>query len=140
MQQPIFLLVSGDGPRRDALHHDLSRRYRADYQISIASSAASALTMLAVLAGAGAEVALVIADEHLADMPAADFLARMHGLHPGARRILLMDRGQWTGPHPAIAAMALGKIDYYLYVPWFPAGEEPSPAGVRVPRGLGQVP
>jgi thioredoxin reductase (NADPH) len=120
MQQPIILLVSGDGPRREALRHDLSRRYRADYQISVANSAASALTMLAVLADAGAEVALVIADEHLADMPAADFLARIHGLHSGARRILLIDRGQWTGPHPAIGAMALGKIDYYLYVPWFP--------------------
>lgn len=76
MQRPIFMLVSGDGPRLDALRHDLSRRYEADYQVCVASSAAAALTMLAVLAGARAEVALVIADEHLADMPAVDFLAR----------------------------------------------------------------
>ena len=53
-------------------------------------------------------------------MPAVDLLARAHGLHPGAKRILLIDRGNWTGPHPAIEAMAVGKIDYYLYVPWFP--------------------
>jgi thioredoxin reductase (NADPH) len=128
VQRPIFMLVSGDGPRLDALRRDLCRRYEADYQVSVATSAASALTMLAVLAGARAEVALVIADEHLADMPAADFLARVRGLHPGAKRILLIDRGNWTGPHPAIAAMAVGKIDYYLYVPWFPLERNLHPA------------
>jgi hypothetical protein len=30
MQRPIFMLVSGDGLRLDALRHDLSRRYEAD--------------------------------------------------------------------------------------------------------------
>jgi len=120
MQRPIFLLVSDDGPRLAALRDDLSRRYEADYQVTTAASAAAALTMLAVHAGSGAEVALIIADEHLKDMTAADFLARAHGLHPGAKRILLIDRGQWAAPHPVIAAMAVGKIDYHLWVPWFP--------------------
>jgi hypothetical protein len=83
MQRPIFMLVSGDARRLDALRHDLSRRYEADYQVCVASSAAAALAMLAVLAGANAEVALVIADEYLADMPAVDFLARAHSLHAG---------------------------------------------------------
>jgi thioredoxin reductase (NADPH) len=128
MQRPIFMLVSGDARRLDALRRDLSRRYEADYQVCVASSATAALTMLAVLAGAHAEVALVIADEHLADVPAADFLARVPGLHPRAMRILLIDRGNWTGPHPAIAAMAMGKIDYLLYFPWFPVERNLHPA------------
>src|ERR1700759_4736107 len=101
MQRPIFMLVSGDGPRLNALRHDLSRRYQADYQVSVANSAAAARTMLAVLAGARTEGAPILADEHLADMPAVDFLAGAHGLHQGAKRILLIDRGNWTGPHPA---------------------------------------
>ena len=63
MQRPIFMLVSDDEPRLEALRYDLSRRYQADYQVSVASSAASALVTLAVLAGAGAEVALIIVDE-----------------------------------------------------------------------------
>ena len=128
MQRPIFMLVSDDEPRLEALRYDLNRRYQADYQVSVASSAASALVTLAVLAGAGAEVALIIVDEHLTDVPAADLLARVHGLHPGAKRILLIDRGNWTGPHPAIAAMAMGKIDYSLYVPWFPPERNLHPA------------
>ena len=128
MQQPIFILVSGDRLRLERLRCDLSRRYQADYQVSVASSATAALTMLAVLGGAGAEVALIIADEHLADVPAADFLASARGLHRGAKRILLIDRGNWTGPHPAIRAMAAGKIDYHLYVPWFPLERNLYPA------------
>ena len=102
MQRPIFLLVSGDGLRLDALRDDLSRRYQADYQVSVAGSAAAALTMLAVQAGSDAEVALVIANERLVDMPAVDFLARAHGLHPGAKRILLINHGDWSPGHPAI--------------------------------------
>jgi thioredoxin reductase (NADPH) len=120
MQRPIFLLVSGDGLRLDALRDDLSRRYQADYQVSVAGSAAAALTMLAVQAGSDAEVALVIADERLVDMPAVDFLARAHGLHPGAKRILLINHGDWSPGHPAVLALAVGKIDYHLYAPWYP--------------------
>ena len=128
MRRPIFMLVSDDELRLEALRCDLSRRYQADYQVCVASAAAAGLTMMAVLAGAGAEVALIIADEHLADMPAVDLLARAHGLQPRAKRILLIDRGNWTGPHPAIEAMAVGKIDYYLYVPWFPLERNLHPA------------
>jgi hypothetical protein len=62
-------------------------------------------------AGSGVEVALLIADEHLADVPAVDFLAGAHELHSGAKRILLIDRGDWSGTHPAVLAMAVGSID-----------------------------
>ena len=120
MERPVFLLVSGDGPRLKALGRDLSRRYEADYRVAGAASPGAALTMLADLAGSGAEVALVIADEHLAGMPAVDFLVRAHHLCPGAKRVLLIDRGNWSAAHPAVLAMAVGKIDYHLYVPWHP--------------------
>src|ERR1700742_2104309 len=120
MDRPVFLLVCDDGPRREALRHDLSRRYQADYQVTTATSAELALTVLAAHARSGVEVALIMADEHLADMPATDFLARSRALRPGAKRIMLIDRGNWTTEPPAIAAMAVGKFDYHLYVPWFP--------------------
>ena len=42
MQRPIFLLVSGDGLRLDALRDDLSRRYQADYQVSVAGRVSGA--------------------------------------------------------------------------------------------------
>src|SRR5438874_2608331 len=99
MQRPIFMLVSGDARRLDALRHDLSRRYEADYQVCVASSAAAALTMLAVLAGAHAEVALVIADEHLADVPYWYF---DQGSAEGRR--LLYEHDLDGGPLPVVLA------------------------------------
>jgi len=120
MPRPIFMLVGDDGPRREALHRDLSRRYEADYEVVSVDSAAAALARLAALAAAGAEVALLIADEHLAGMPAVGFLARAHEQHRLAKRVLLIDRGNWSAAHPAVAAMAVGQIDYHLYVPWQP--------------------
>ncbi|HEX5189073.1 MAG TPA: FAD-dependent oxidoreductase [Streptosporangiaceae bacterium] len=127
--------MSDDQSRLEALGADLRRRYEADYEVVTATSPAAALTALADLAAAGGEVALLIADEHLIDRqdqtdgreqpaglagPAVDFLVRAHDIHPGAKRVLLIDRGNWSNAHPAVLAMAVGKIDYHLYVPWRP--------------------
>ena len=127
-RRPVFLLVAEDGPRLEALARDLKRRYLADYQVVSAVSAGTALTMLAELADSGAVVALLIADERLLEMPAVDFLARAHDLHPGARRVLLVERGDWSATHPAVCAMALGKIDYHLWAPWYPLERSLYPA------------
>jgi thioredoxin reductase (NADPH) len=120
MRRPTFVLVVEDGSRLEALRRDLSRRYEADYQVIAVASAAAALGTLRDLAGSGVEVALVFADERMARMNAVDFLVRARDLHPGARRVLLIERGDWSAVHPAVSAMALGKIDYHLYDPWHP--------------------
>ena len=120
MPRPVFFVVAEDGPRLEALTRDLQRRYDADYDVVGAATAASALTMVKNLATAGAEVALLIADERLTGMPAVDLLVRAHDLHPGAKRILLIERGDWSAAHPAVTAMATRQIDYHLYAPWHP--------------------
>jgi len=124
MQRPHFVVVSEDAPRLDALACDLRRRYEPDYQVVCTSSASDALTMLARLGQAGAEVALLIADERLAQMPAVGFLARAHELHPRAKRVLLIHRGDWSPSHPTVVALARGQIDYHLLGPWT-AGRRP---------------
>ena len=91
-----------------------------NYQVIAVASAAAALGTLRDLAGSGVEVALVFADERMAGMNAVDFLVRARDLHPGAKRVLLIERGDWSAVHPAVSAMALGKIDYHLYDPWHP--------------------
>jgi thioredoxin reductase (NADPH) len=127
-RRPVFLLVADDGPRLEALVMDLNQRYSADCRVVSAVPAGAALAMLAELADSGAVVALLIADERLMEMPAVDFLARAHDLHPGARRVLLVERGDWSASHPAVCAMALGKIDYHLYAPWYPLERSLYPA------------
>ena len=115
---PHLFVVSEDALRLKAVADDLRRRYEPDYQVTCMSSASDALAMLAGLGQAGAEAALLIADERLAQMPAVGFLARAHELHPGAKRVLLIDRGDWSPSHPAVRALALGQIDYPLLGPW----------------------
>jgi thioredoxin reductase (NADPH) len=124
MQRPHFVVVSEDAPRLDALAGDLRRRYEPDYQVICMSSASDALAMLARLGQARAEVALLIADERLAQMPAVGFLARAHELHPRAKRVLLIHRGDWTPSHPTVLALAQGQIDYPLMGFWS-AGQRP---------------
>jgi thioredoxin reductase (NADPH) len=124
MARPYFVLVSEDAPRLNALAGDLKRRYEADYQLVSVASASDALAMLADLGQTGAEVALLIADERLAEMPAVDFLARAHELHPRAKRVLLTQRGDWSPSHPTVRALAQGQIDYHLWGPWS-AGRRP---------------
>jgi thioredoxin reductase len=111
MARPTFVLVVENGSRLEALRRDLSRRYEADYQVIAVASAAAALGTLRDLADSGVEVALVFADERMAGMNAVDLLVRARDLHPGAKRVLLIERGDWSAVHPAVSAMALGKID-----------------------------
>jgi thioredoxin reductase (NADPH) len=124
MQRPHLVVVCEDAQRLEELADDLIRRYEPDYQVACMASASDALARLASLRQAGAEAALVIADERLAQMPAVGFLARAHELHRGAKRVLLSNRGDWSPSHPAVGAMAHGQIDYHLLVPWG-AGSRP---------------
>ncbi|HEY6595388.1 MAG TPA: FAD-dependent oxidoreductase [Asanoa sp.] len=118
--QPVFLVVAENESVREGLSADLRRRFTADYRVVGVASPTTALTMLADLARAAKDVTLLIADERLTEMGAVDFLVRAHELHPAAKRVLLVERGDWSATHPAVSAMALGQIDYHLYNPWRP--------------------
>jgi thioredoxin reductase (NADPH) len=118
--EPVFLLAIDEEPVREALAADLLRRFAGDYRVLSEPSAPAALRTLADLAAASEEVALVIAAERLAGTSGVDLLVSAAGLHPQARRMLLIDRGVFGSDHPAVRAMTLGQIDYYLFKPWFP--------------------
>src|SRR5919107_1902387 len=120
MPQPVVLVIAENDEVRDGLSADLRRRFAADYRVVGAASPITALTMLTELARAAQEVTLLIADERLTEMDAVEFLVRAHELHPAAKRVLLVERGDWSATHPAVSAMALGQIDYHLYNPWRP--------------------
>jgi hypothetical protein len=108
MPQPVFLVIAEDEEVRQGLSADLRRRFAADYRVVGVASPTTALTMLADLARASEDVTLLISDERLTEM------------HPAAKRVLLVERGDWSSTHPAISAMALGQIDYHRYNPWRP--------------------
>ena len=50
-------------------------------------------------------------------MTGVELLTSVRARHPQARRLLLVERGQWRG-HPVREAMVLGQVDSYVFVPW----------------------
>jgi thioredoxin reductase (NADPH) len=120
MIKPIILVVSDRESVMSGLVRDFRRRFAADYRVLGRASAASALATLTRAPRQQAELALLIVDEHLQGSGALDFLSRAHPLAPTAKRVLLVDRGNWSTAHPVIAAITLGQVDYHLYNPWWP--------------------
>jgi thioredoxin reductase (NADPH) len=120
MAQPIFFIVADDQRVLDALAVDLRRRFGTDYRVLGAASADAALATLADLSAGSEEVALLFADQNLARQSAVEVLGRAHAIVPSAKRVLMINRGDWSAAHPAVSAMALGLIDYHLYNPWRP--------------------
>ncbi len=114
---PSLHLLHGDVGVRADLEHDLRRRFGADYDIRSHAGADAALTALRRDADEGRRVAIVFSDESPAG-GSAELLAVVHELHPLARRVLLIGRGEWSKEHPAVAAMRTGQVDSYIFVPW----------------------
>jgi thioredoxin reductase (NADPH) len=118
--EPLMLVVTDKDSVGAALVGDLRRRFGADYRVIEVGSGKAALAAVADASRRSQEVALVIADQSMTGMPAIETLARVRELAPTAKRILLIDRGDWSSAHPVVSAMALGQVDYHLYNPWHP--------------------
>ncbi len=110
-------LLHGDAGVRADLERDLRRRYATDYDVHAHASAEDVLAALRGDADEGRRVAVVFSDESPAG-GGADLLAAAHELHPMARRLLLIGRGEWSEEHPAVTAMRTGQVDSYIFVPW----------------------
>ena len=119
MGKPVVLAVDGDPAALRSVEVELGRRYLADYEVRCETSAAVALATLAEMRAAGGEVALVLADQWLSGMSGIDFLDRVHALHPGAKRALLISWGDQARA-PALAGSALRRIDDWIAKPWAP--------------------
>jgi thioredoxin reductase (NADPH) len=114
---PSLHLLHGDEGVRADLERDLRRRYGADFDVHAHGSAEDMLAALRGAAQEGGRVAVVFCDES-PEGGSADLLAAVHELHPLARRVLLVGRGEWSKQHPAVSAMRTGQVDSYIFVPW----------------------
>jgi thioredoxin reductase (NADPH) len=119
--RPVILAVDDEPDALAPVEHELQRRLGADYRIVCTDSAEQALTILEDLRGAGAEVAVVLADQWMPGTSGTELLASVGDLHPDAKRALLIRWGDWADRATADAvmqAMARGRIDYYVLKPW----------------------
>jgi thioredoxin reductase (NADPH) len=117
MPLPVLLAVDQDRDALDDVKTQLVQRYADDYRVESLSNPEQALRVLAELADAGEQVALVLAGQSGSDATGAQLLERARHLHPHAKRGLLVPGGAWTDQLTAEAildSMALGRIDYYV--------------------------
>ena len=121
MGTPVLLLVDEDRTALEALAGDVGRRFGVDYQIVAECSPVAALAALERLGARPQAVAVVLAAQRMTEMSGVEFLVAAHELHPAAKRVLLVARGDYSAAHPAVRAMTVGQIDYHLFTPWLPA-------------------
>jgi thioredoxin reductase (NADPH) len=117
MSHPVLFVIDDDPGVVRALRDDLGRRYGEDFRVIGTSSTAAGLAMLRELADEHAAVAVLVVDHHMREMPGVEFLARAHGLHPQAKRVLLVER-DYSTRSPVIRALTLGQADYHISKPW----------------------
>ena len=115
--RPVLFVIDDDVGVVQALRDDLGRRFGEDFRVIGESSAAAGLAALRRLADEYQQVALLIADHGMSEMPGTEFLARAHKMHPLAKRVLLVER-DYSARSPIVQAMMLGQADYHLTKPW----------------------
>src|SRR5262249_53119171 len=116
MSRPVILAIEKDAEVLANVGTQLTRRYDRDYGVECLLDSGAASRRLAELRASGAEVALVLAGQFVAD----ELLDLVRRLHPHAKRALLVSPAAWTDPPAAAAvrtAMSLGRVDYYVTRP-----------------------
>jgi thioredoxin reductase (NADPH) len=119
-ERPLIVLAVGDPTTLAALLEAVQRRFGADYRVVPHLSPETALEDVARRKASGADLALVIADEHVPPMSGRELLSRMHAIEPIARRVLLVPWGDRGAATTILEGCAFGELDFYLQKPWSP--------------------
>jgi thioredoxin reductase (NADPH) len=115
--RPLLCVVHDDADVRGSLAGDLGQRFGSDYDVEAYADAESALERLRRHRDDGRRIAAVFSAETDACGGEA-FRVEVHDLHPAARRVALVGRGQWNQAHPAVHALRRGQAESYIFVPW----------------------
>lgn len=110
-RSPLVVAIDDDANARPVLERQLVKRYGDDYDIRMVASPAHALRLLNEAQETGQPVALVLASHWMSEMPGTDVLWCVRGMHPAARRGLLLDRSDRSAELPILEAMAVGGFD-----------------------------
>jgi thioredoxin reductase (NADPH) len=96
LPRPTLVVVDDEDTSRAALARALTTRYGTDYSVLVESSPVEALQRLRNVGAAGEEVAVILANPEMAEMPGGTFLSAAHEIYPRARRGLLSSRRRRT--------------------------------------------
>ena len=125
-ERPVIMAVDDDPDVLGLIGAELTKRYGEDYRVVTARAASTAIAALEEMRDTGERVAIVLADQWLPDGTGTELLTQACGLHPHAKRALLISWGEWSvdaTARPLRHAIGLGHIDYYMLKPWRAADE-----------------
>lgn len=123
--RPVLFLIDDDLGVMQALRDDLIRRFGEDFRVMAESSAAAALTVLRRLSAEHQQVALLIADHDMSEMPGTEFLARAHEMHPRLPAAVQLERGYILTGRDVVPDRSDPS--------WWPQGRVPLPLETSVP-------
>jgi len=118
--KPIILIVDDEPAMLERMREALERRFGNDYRLVAYASAKAALEDVARMKSGGEEIALLIADQWMPEMPGLAFLQRARELEPSAKRGLLVAWGDRESGPTILSGCAFGELDNYLLKPWSP--------------------
>src|SRR4051794_39857524 len=105
--RPVLLAVDDDAHALAKIERELSDRYGNGYRVVCEASAEMGIVQLDRCEANGEDVALVLADQWMAELSGSDFLERARLIFPTASRLLLIAWRAWGGPkecgsHPPV--------------------------------------
>jgi thioredoxin reductase (NADPH) len=122
--RPAIVVVDDDPQSRERLERSLSGRYGRDYRVVAEGSTTTAFELLRSLRDAGEAVALIIADQWMAEDTGSAFLARTREIHPTAQRLLVAHWADFSANKAIVQASVLGEIDSFTNHPLIEADEQ----------------
>ena len=117
MIRPVLLAVDDEPAAAALVEQELGKRYGADYRVVCERSPQAALLALEGARDRGEQVAVLLADLSMPEMPGLEFLCRAHELHPGASRVVMFDWTDRTAAAPMLRAWTLGQVDDWITKP-----------------------
>lgn len=115
--KPIILTLDDEPQVLIAIERDLKRQYGKRFRIIGSGSGVKALELVQKLKAQNEVLALAIADQRMPGMTGVEFLQKVTGLFPDAKRVLLSN---FADREAIMMSINKVRIDYYLDKPWDP--------------------
>ncbi len=120
MALPVLVAIDDDAESLADVERELQDRYARHYRVVCLQSPDEARTCLGSLATSGEDVALVLARLWMSGATGGEVLDGVRRSHPHARRVLLIEWGEWGEKRTGEAifdGVAQGRFEHYLLRP-----------------------
>jgi thioredoxin reductase (NADPH) len=116
-QPPVILVATTDDDSMAVLDGEMRHRYASDYEVVTCAGYEHALAVLDGLRHWERDVALVLACYGPADDGGLDFLRRARPVHPSAKRVVVVEWGNFEARGPIFRAIAEGHLENLVVRP-----------------------